>query len=150
MAAKSKRNAAIAAAVLAALLLCGCAADEPHYEDRAFAETLADGGIRALSLSPMIGYYMETTDGTPFFFSAEDSTEDAMVVGNLVARRAEISFEAFTPGDKIVVWWYIIEETYPSHIHIYDIELVKAGKKSDLPQAIQDEIASLSDQITFE
>lgn len=141
MAARNKRIAAIAAAALAALLFSGCA-DEPVYSDRTYAESLAGGGIRAVCLSPVIGYYAETTDGTPFFFSAD---EGVTVVGNLVAHRSEVSFDGYTPGDKIVVWYSIIEETYPSHIYIYDIELVKAGEPEDMPQAILDEIAARSE-----
>lgn len=80
--------------------------------------------------------------GTPFFFSAD---EGVTVVGNLVAHRSEVSFDGYTPGDKIVVWYSIIEETYPSHIYIYDIELVKAGEPEDMPQAILDEIAARSE-----
>lgn len=143
MAARTKFAAAIAAvaALWAAMLLCGCGGEE--YGTKIFTNTLENGETYEIELAPMVGYYMETVDGVPYFFSEDDSAVGYMVGGDLVTRRDDISLDSFTNGDKIVVWWYLIEEVSPPHVIIYAAELVEEGDVDSLPQSVKDEIEKI-------
>ena len=143
MAARIKRRAAaMAAALLLAFLCCGCS--DTAYAARGYCVTLENGETRDFSAVPTVGYYMETVDGVPYFF--EDEPGNAC---QLVPERDEAKPDAFSSGDRIVVWWSHCEETYPGYLHIWDAELIEAGTPDSLPQSVKDEIKAISDNGRF-